>query len=76
MTRAAAVTKAALASAKKSRCSSIETSPIVKMSVFHPATRPASAPKKPYPGMRSHGTQPGPKVSPSPWSRREPRYIP
>ncbi len=49
---------------------------MVKMSVLNPATSPASAPKKPYPGMRSQGTQPGPNVSPSPRSRRDPRYHP
>jgi hypothetical protein len=34
MTRAAAVTNVAFASANRSRCSSIETSPIVKRSVL------------------------------------------
>ena len=62
--------------AKNSRCSLIEVRPMVKRSVLNPATSPARAPKKPYPGIRSQGTQPGPNVSPSPRRRRDPRYIP
>ena len=76
ITRAAAATKAALVAAKNSRCSLIEPRPMVKRSVLNPATRPAKAPKKPYPGMRSQGTQPGPNVSPSPRRKRDPRCIP
>ena len=74
--RAAAATKAAFAAAKNSNWSLIEVRPMVNRSVLNPATSPAKAPKKPYPGMRSQGTQPGPNVSPSPRSSRDPRCIP